>query len=127
MSVVAVSRSVGYLLGSAAGPLFDYIPVHTLFFGAICMTAVAVFLIPWATSVWLLVPIGVAQGLTMGFLDTGANIAIIWLHGDEVGPYMQTMHLFWGIGSFVSPLIVRQVLALMHDDPSWTFWILAGE
>jgi len=25
----------------------------------------------------------------MGFLDTGGNVSIIWLHGDNVGPYLQ--------------------------------------
>jgi len=25
----------------------------------------------------------------MGFLDTGGNVSIIWLHGDNVGPQLQ--------------------------------------
>jgi hypothetical protein len=78
-------------------------------------------------------------GLSMGFLDTGGNVSIIWLHGESVGPYMQvqlqvkvitahefqSLHLAFGIGAFFSPMIVGEVMDIAEDDPSWGFWIIA--
>lgn len=64
----------------------------------------------------------------MGFLDTGGNVSIIWLHGDQVGPYMQALHFAFGLGAFVSPMIVGGVISSFAGDPSWAFRVfgLAG-
>lgn len=32
----------------------------------------------------------------MGFLDTGGNVTIVWIWGSEVGPYMQSLHFWFG-------------------------------
>ena len=42
----------------------------------------------------------------MGALDSGCNVLLIWLHGDRVAPYMQTIHFLFALGAFASPLLV---------------------
>lgn len=77
----------------------------------------------------------------MGFLDTGGNVIIIWLHGDNVGPYLQgtmvgvkgvvviynsprihrsaAMHFSFGLGAFIAPIIVGWFIEIDNGDPTW--------
>ena len=54
----------------------------------------------------------------------GSNTLIVWLHGKAVGPYMNGLHFFFGVGSFLAPLIIAQVITLPHGL-QWAYWLLA--
>jgi hypothetical protein len=48
---------------------------------------------------------------------------IIWLFGEEAGPYMQSLHFFFGLGAFLSPLIVGEAMKYSAtESPQWAFW-----
>ncbi len=36
-----------------------------------------------------------------------------------MGPYLQAMHFAFGVGAFVSPIIVGEVSDNMDGDPTW--------
>jgi FHS family Na+ dependent glucose MFS transporter 1 len=55
--------------------------------------------------------IGVAQN----FVDVGANTLVVWVHGSKVGPYMNALHLTFGIGAFVAPIIAAAALNASGD------------
>ena len=57
-------------------------------------------------------------------MDVGGNALLVWVHGRSVGPFMNGLHFFWGLGALVSPLIVGQVL-VATGEISWAFWLLA--
>ena len=60
-------------------------------------------------------------------LDIGGNTLLMWLHGERVSPYMNALHFFFGVGAFLAPLILAQML-LLNDGPAgvrWTYWLLA--
>lgn len=69
--------------------------------------AVGTALVPLSVNVWIEGLFIVFQGLAMGFLDSGANLMLIYLHGSEVNPYMQAMHFFFSFGAFLAPLLVK--------------------
>jgi FHS family Na+ dependent glucose MFS transporter 1 len=58
-------------------------------------------------------------------IDVGGNTLLVWLHGREVSPFMNGLHFCFGVGAFVSPLVVAQALRL-SGDISWAYWILAS-
>ncbi|MCZ7669352.1 MAG: hypothetical protein M5U34_20330 [Chloroflexi bacterium] len=54
----------------------------------------------------------------------GSNTLIVWLHGKAVGPYMNGLHFFFGVGSFLAPIIIAQVITL-PNGMQWAYWMLA--
>jgi FHS family Na+ dependent glucose MFS transporter 1 len=58
-------------------------------------------------------------------VDVGGNTLIVWVRGRKVGPYMNGLHFCWGLGAFLFPLIVSQVL-LASGESTWAFWMLAA-
>ena len=63
-------------------------------------------------------------GLAKGALDVGCNTLLLWVHNDTVGPFMNGLHAFFGVGSFIAPLIVAQVIAVTNDI-NWVYWFFA--
>ena len=37
------------------------------------------------------------------------NPLLVWVHGDEVGPAMNGLHFFFGVGAFLSPIIIAVI------------------
>jgi len=54
----------------------------------------------------------------------GINTLVVWLHRPNVGPAMNALHFFFGVGTFISPLIVAQAIGLVNDI-GWAYWALA--
>lgn len=65
-------------------------------------------------------------GFALGVLDTGGIVTVIWLYGDRAGPYMQTLSSAFGLGAFLSPVIIGQVMEATKEDPTWGFWALSA-
>jgi fucose permease len=55
----------------------------------------------------------------------GSNTLLVWLFRAEVPPYMNTLHLAFGVGAFLSPLIIDR-FAVTTGDAATAFWLLAG-
>eukprot|EP01118_Nematostelium_gracile_P004163 TRINITY_DN14896_c0_g1_i1.p1 TRINITY_DN14896_c0_g1~~TRINITY_DN14896_c0_g1_i1.p1 ORF type:complete len:444 (-),score=93.81 TRINITY_DN14896_c0_g1_i1:1-1269(-) len=120
-TAVAV-RSFGYLLGSVTGgPLFDRLNGNKIIAISLFATGIASFIIPEVKNLYLLGFLLSVQGIAMGFLDTGANVSILWLHGENASPYLQSLHMWFGIGASVAPMIVGGVMKVQIDDPTWAF------
>ncbi len=102
-------RSFGYLLGSLlGGRLYDRLAGNQLLAGTLLLTAAALLVLPAVGSQWVLVGMLVLVGIGQGFIDVGGNILLVWTHGERVGPFMNGMYFFAGVGSFLAPLIVAQ-------------------
>ena len=105
---LVASRSAGYLAGCAvAGAAYDAAPArgHAMLAAAVAGAAAlnaAVALCYSGASMGLALA---AQGVAIGFLDTGCNVMIVRQHGRAtVGPWMQSLHLFFGFGALAAPL-----------------------
>ncbi len=117
--------SLGYLLGSYfSGRLYDRIPGNR--FMAMMLGVIAVFLVfvPVTRSLTTLVIVFTILGAAKGALDVGCNTLLLWLHHEKVGPYMNGLHAFFGVGAFIAPLIMARVLAVTGDI-HWVYWSFA--
>lgn len=125
ISLIFVAVSFGYLVGSFfSGRAYDRIPGHRLMAIALLVIAGSAALIPIAASLWLLLLAFFLLGLGKGTVDVGSNTLLLWLHGEKVGPFMNGLHFFFGVGAFISPLILNQI-RLATGDIHWLFWVCA--
>lgn len=117
--------SFGYLLGSfLGGRIYDRIPGHRFMAAVLVFLGIMIAFVPLATSRVALFTIVMILGLAKGALDVGCNTLLLWVHNEKVSPYMNGLHAFFGLGSFIAPLIVAQVIAAT-DDIYWVFWVFS--
>jgi len=64
-------------------------------------------------------------GTCLGVLDVGGNTLMVWLYRSDVPPYMSALHLSFGVGAFVGPLVLDRV-AVITGDAVNTYWLYAG-
>jgi FHS family Na+ dependent glucose MFS transporter 1 len=124
-SIIFTLSAVGYMAGSLlGGHLYDRRPSHPIL--AVTLLGVVGFLValPTIPVLWLLSVDFLALGLGLGILDVGGNTLIVWVFGHDVGPYMNALHLCFGVGAFLSPLLVDRV-AVLTNGFGWTYWLLA--
>jgi MFS transporter, FHS family, Na+ dependent glucose transporter 1 len=125
ISFLFVARSLGYLMGSLfLGRLYDHIPGHRVGVGVLLVVAAMLFVVPLISLLWLLTTILFVLGLAEGTLDLGGNVMLVWVHGKKVGPYMNGLHFFFGVGAFLAPIIVAQAI-LLTGSITWAYWFLA--
>lgn len=126
ISILFVARSLGYLGGSAlAGYLFDRLPGHPLMAITLIGLGITLFLTPQISLLWILMAVLTLTGIAQGGIDVGGNTLIVWQHGKNVGPYMNALHMFYGIGSFLAPVIVAQAI-LIRGSITWGYWVIAA-
>ena len=125
ISILFTAGALGYLLGSLlGGRAYDRVPGHAVMGSVLLVLASMMALVPVIPWLWLLAAVTLLRGAASGTVDVGGNTLLVWLHGREVGPYMNGLHFCFGIGAFVSPLIVAQSIRL-SGDISWAYWTLA--
>jgi FHS family Na+ dependent glucose MFS transporter 1 len=109
VSFLFTARSLGYLLGSSrGGRLFDRAPGHMLMAAALFVMASMMALVPLAPALWLLSAVLLVLGAAEGALDVGGNVLLVRVHGRRVGPYMNGLHFFFGVGALLAPIVVAQ-------------------
>jgi FHS family Na+ dependent glucose MFS transporter 1 len=125
ISSIFLFGSLGYLLGSyIGGRLYDRVPGHRFMSGILLCLGITVALVPLAPSRAVLFTIVLVLGLFKGGLDVGCNTLLLWVHNETVGPFMNGLHAFFGVGAFIAPLIVAQVISFTGDI-YWVYWIFA--
>lgn len=119
------TRSLGFTLGSLyIGRTYDRFPGHKVMAGMLLLMAAMLVLAPATTLFWVLALIMFVLGAGEGTLDVGGNTLLVWLLREEVGPFMNAMHFFFGTGAFLSPIIIAQALQV-SGDITWAYWALA--
>lgn len=125
ISALFLFGSFGYLVGSyIGGRLYDRVPGHRLMAGVLVCLGIMLIMVPLAPSRLALFSIVFVAGLFKGALDVGCNTLLLWVHNETVGPFMNGLHAFFGVGAFIAPLIVAQVLTLTGDI-YWVYWFFA--
>jgi FHS family Na+ dependent glucose MFS transporter 1 len=126
MGLVFLVGAIGYTLGTIiGGRVFDRLPGHPVLGIAQLCAAVLIFFIPLASSLWVLLALLVCKGLAEGFVNTGANALLLWTHGEKVAPFMNGLHFFFGLGAFLSPFLVAQVVGVAGGY-RFAYWALAA-
>ena len=125
ISSIFLFGSLGYLVGSfLGGRVYDRIPGHRFMASVLVFLGLIIALVPMASSRWMLFTIVLVLGLAKGALDVGCNTLLLWVHNEAVGPFMNGLHAFFGLGAFIAPLIVARVLAATGDI-YWVYWLFA--
>lgn len=125
ISYIFTVRSFGYLLGSVnGGRLFDRMPGHALIAGTLVATSVLLASVPLASTLWLLLGLMFFLGACEATVDVGCNALLVWIHHRNLGPYMNALHFFFGVGALISPIIIGQVMA-STGGIAWAYWLVA--
>jgi FHS family Na+ dependent glucose MFS transporter 1 len=126
VSTVFLARSGGYLTGALfGGRLYDGHRGHPLLCGALLLMAAGMACVPFASGLPSLGFILFLVGLGEGTMDVGANALLLWTHPRDTGPWMNALHGFYGLGAFISPLIVGGAL-LIDGTIAYPYWITAA-
>jgi len=119
------ARSLGYLLGSfLGGRLYDRRPGNPVMGATLLLLALCMAFVPLIPVLWVLIAVLLLVGMFEGVVDVGGNTLLVWVHGVKVGPYMNALHFFFGVGAFLSPIVVARTLAA-SGGVTWAYWILA--
>jgi MFS transporter, FHS family, Na+ dependent glucose transporter 1 len=125
ISLIFFFGALGYLAGSyTSGILYDRLPGHQLMSTMLVLLGIFIIFVPLATSLVILIGIVLVLGFAKGALDVGGNTLLLWLHNEKVGPFMNGLHAFFGLGAALAPVIVARVLDTTGDI-HWVFWIFS--
>src|SRR5512140_1953091 len=126
MGLLFLITSIGYTLGTmAGGRILDHVRGHPVMWIAQLAAAALIFTIPFIPWFWLLLAVVGCKGFAEGIINTGANALLVWTHGEKASPFMNGLHFFFGLGAFLSPFLVAQVVHI-PGGYRWAYWILAG-
>ncbi len=118
-------NSIGYMLGSlAAGQLYDRIKPHLIMTILLFFVIAMIALVPVLHVFWVLFAVTMVLGFSTGGVDVGGNTLLVWVHREKVGPYMNALHFFFGVGATLSPAIIAFVRN-RTDGITWAYWTLA--
>lgn len=117
--------SVGSLLGSfLSGHLFDRVKGHHVMIISVALLITSMTFIPLTPLFWTMMFFFFIVGLASSGLDVGGNTLLIWVHKDNVGPFLVGLHFFFGLGAFTAPMVVGQALKATGEF-EWSYWTLA--
>ncbi|MBN1230910.1 MAG: MFS transporter [Anaerolineales bacterium] len=126
LGVIYTFSSIGFILGSLlAGVLYDKVKAHYVVAGGIFMAAIIAALQTTIPYLWLLAAAVVIGGFGTSALDLGGNTLMVWVHKQKVGPYMNALHFFFGVGATIGPILVTLMRTPDSKGTFWPFWILA--
>lgn len=125
ISVLFTARALGSLVGSVwGGRIYDHLNGNDVMGLTVIGIAVLSAFTPFIHQLWLLTALLFFTGAVQGILNIGGNALLVWLHGRDVGPFMNGLHFCYGIGTFVAPVIVAQFVA-QQNGLIWTYLLLA--
>ena len=125
ISFIFPARAFGYLLGSLlAGRIYDKLSGNRVMAVVMVLMATGLTLAPNIPILWVLTIVLLMVSLGSGALDVGGNTLLVWVHREKVGPFMNGLHFFFGVGAFLAPVIVA-ASAAWTGGISWGYWTLA--
>jgi MFS transporter, FHS family, Na+ dependent glucose transporter 1 len=126
VSAMFFFHSLGYMLGAVIGGRgYDRFAGHPIMSLMLVCMAITLAITPLINVLWLLIVVMLLLGVAQGALDVGGNALLLWTYGSKVGPYMNGLHLFFGIGAFIAPVLVAQSIRAM-DNLNLAYWGMAA-
>lgn len=126
ISFLVVVMSLGYIAGSLLGArLYARLPGNRIVTIALLAMAALTTTVPWLGSLWMLIVIFALIGVALGTMDVGGNTLMVWLYRSDVPPYMNALHLSFGVGAFLGPLIINGFDAATGNAVA-TYWLFAA-
>lgn len=125
VSFLFTARAFGYMLGSLqSGRWYDHLPGHAVLAAGLLLMAMTMVLTPLMSFLATLTAAILALGVADGMVDVGSNTLLVWVYRDKVGPWMNGLHFFFGLGALLAPVVVAQAMAI-RGDMTCAYWALA--
>ncbi|MGE0102449.1 MAG: MFS transporter [Blastocatellales bacterium] len=113
ISYLFVARSLGFIVGSMiAGRIYDRIRGHPLLVGGVLALAGLSGAIPAVPWLWALVLLFFGLGLCGSAVSVGGSMLLVWANRDRLGSLLGGLHFIWGVGAFLSPIIVVRMIRM---------------
>ncbi len=126
ISVLFTVQAFGTLIGNfLSGRLYDRAPAYPLLAATVVVIAAMLVLTPLVQSLAVLAALMFIIGLGAGAIDVGGNTLLVWIHRETVGPRMNALHFFFGLGALLAPIFVAQAIGLTGGI-AWAYWLLAA-
>lgn len=126
ISFLFATRSLGFLVGSVlAGRIYDRLPGHPIILTMLLLMSLTLATIPFIRELWLLTLVMLIAGMVESGIDVGNNTLLVWRFGEKVGPYMNSLHFFFGLGAFLAPIIIDKTMVATEGGIQWAYWTLA--
>ena len=124
ISYLFTVRSFGFLLGSLfGGSLFDRMRGHHVMAAMIFAMSATMVLMPFISTLGVLLVVMLALGTAEGAVGVGGNALLVWVHQSRVAPFMNALHFFYGVGGFISPLIIARTFSI-HNTTAAPYFAL---
>lgn len=125
VSLLFPARAFGYMLGSMqGGRWYDHLPGHAVLAAGLLLMAVTMVLTPLMPLLGALTAAILVLGVADGMVDVGSNTLLVWVYRDKLGPLMNGLHFFFGLGALLAPIVVAQSMAI-SGDITCAYWALA--
>jgi MFS transporter, FHS family, Na+ dependent glucose transporter 1 len=126
ISVLPTASALGYLGGALLfGRVYDRMRGAPIMAASLLALAAIAATMPTLNSYALLIGAQLLLGFAAAGIDVGGNALLVWVHGKGVGPFMNGLHLMFGVGSFLSPLLVTASRSLLGDI-HLAYWFVAA-
>jgi fucose permease len=120
-AVIAASNFIGALVG---GRWVTGWGGHVVLRIGVIAFSVGVLFIALASTYVYAVIGAVLIGSATGMTDASMNIMVVWARAGKSGPALNAMHLLFGVGALLAPLIVDRAISL--TDHLWPASIVVG-
>ncbi len=120
-AVIAASNFFGALVG---GRWVTGSGGHVVLRIGVIAFSVGVLFIALASTYVYAVIGAVLIGSATGMTDASMNIMVVWARAGKSGPALNAMHLLFGVGALLAPLIVDRAISL--TDHLWPASIVVG-
>ena len=125
ISAIMLFHALGYMIGAVlGGRSYDRVAGNPVMSLMLVIIAASLAFTPVTSLLWVLISLMFVLGVSQGSLDVGGNTLLVWVHGNKVGPFMNGLHLFFGVGAFMAPILVAQAMRI-QDNLYWAYWGMA--
>ncbi len=119
ISALFAFRAIGRLIGTAiAGGAYDRLPGHPLVGIGILFIVGMVFLTSFIPLLWLMCAVFFVLGFAESFMDVGVNTLLVWTYRERATPFINGLHLCFGVGAFLIPIIIAQIIIVTGSGAS---------
>lgn len=106
-----IVRQIGYTFGGLSGVVFNYINRQLCLVILLVFSGVTLFLTPYSNSLAMFYVLGGFNGFASGASDCGFHVWLMEMFGVKAGPYVQGLHVFFGLGMTLAPFITSNWLS----------------